>query len=315
MELWYKKLGYYKNPFILNPFKERVSWIGDNQILKDAAYYIRSGSLIYVQGSKGSGKTKFLKSLIDSFKGKIIYVDAGSFMKTLNIEQLLRNKNGFKGKILAKKPKDMILFIDNANELSKTNFERIKYYYDQGFLQSVVFTGNNIKKTGFSESMLSRISNRLIKLNPLSEKDAIEIVAKRLGEDIDDEDALISKDIIKKIYSSSKKNHRLFLINLHRVFEELGFDNDDKLESKHIDVLKDKLDISEEEQFEKELEADIIKLENKYKDEDGNPIIEIGDYYRNPSSDMFCSNCGAIVSSDENICPECESEFEGVDEK
>ena len=205
----------------------------------------------------------------------------------------------------------MILLLDNAEELSSVNFERIKFYYDQGFLQSVVFTGTDLKKTGFSESMISRIGQRIIKLNSLSQEDAYTIVAKRLGEDISDEDALIGKDYIKKIYAASKKNHRLFLINLHRVFEELGFDSDEQVETKHLDVLKDKLDKADEEEFELELQSDFVTKTLGYKDESGNPIIEIGDYYRNPSVDMFCSNCGAIVSPEETICPECESEFEG----
>jgi replication-associated recombination protein RarA len=310
MEAWYKKLGYYNNPFILDPFKEKTSWIGDDQVLKDTVYYVRSGSLIFVQGPRGSGKTKLLKSLVDSFKGKIIYVNATRLRKTLNVEELLRNKLGLRGKLFGAKPVDMILFLDNASELSKVNFERIKYYYDQGFLQSVVFTGVDIKKSGFSESMISRIGKRIIQLPSLQEEDAMTIVAKRLGEDINDEDALIGKDHIKKIYAVSKKNHRLFLINAHRVFEELGFDGDDRIETKHLDVLKDKLEKSEEEEFEVELQSDFVPHTLSYKDESGNPIIEIGDYYRNPAVDMFCSNCGAIVEPDETVCPECESEFE-----
>ena len=310
MEDWYKKLNYYQNPFSLNPFKDDSPWLGNKKILEDIIYYLKSGSIIYLEAEKGMGKTKTILELRKQFKGKLILINAAKLSKTLNIEEVLIKRNGLVGKVLRKKPIDQIVIIDNIEELSKVNYERIKYYYDQGFIQSILFTGTNFKKTNLPKSIISRIGKRVIKIPELSLEDAYELTAKRLREDITDEDSPIDKESVKKIYQASKKNYRLFLINLHRVFEEMIQEKDSKIEEKHINVLKDKLDEDDLEEFNLELEADFIPKNTSLKDEKGNKIIKIGDYYRNPNEDMFCSNCGAIVEESDIKCPECGSEFE-----
>ena len=89
MNLWYKKLGYYENPFLINPLKERTELFGQEQQIKDVKYYINSGSIIFIEAPKGAGKTKFLKTIINDFQGRIIYVNAG---KILNVSSIF----GFK---------------------------------------------------------------------------------------------------------------------------------------------------------------------------------------------------------------------------
>ena len=153
MELWYKKLGYYENPFLINPLKESNSMLGQEKQLKDSLYYIKAGSMIFVQAPAGGGKTKFLQAIIQSFKGKIIYVDVAKLKKNLDIERLIKRRAG----LFKKTPRDMILLLDNANELSMVNLERVKYFYDQGYLQSVVFTGTSFGRVNFPESMKNRI--------------------------------------------------------------------------------------------------------------------------------------------------------------
>lgn len=310
MDTWFKKLGYYENPFLINPFKERTGLIGQEQQLEDVTYYVTSGSLIFVEGLKGSGKTKFLRRLIDNFRGKIIYVDAAKLKKNLNIEELLRNKLGIRGKLFRKMPKDMILLLDNVVELSSVNMERLKYFYDQGYLQSVVFTGLKYTQVHFSESIRARIGNRIIKLDNMTPKQAIQLTLERLDEREDESEPLIANKFIEKIFTISKKNPRTFLINLHRVFEEMGFDDDDRIQAKHLDVLDDKLDKNDEQEFEEILGVDVISKEDQFYDEKGNKILKIGEYYRCPAEEMFCGNCGAIVKLTDKMCPECEAEFE-----
>ena len=74
MDVWYKKLGYYENPFVMNPMKENTPMYGNETQLDDVLYYIKSGSILFVEGAKGTGKTKFLRTVISQFKGRIIYV-------------------------------------------------------------------------------------------------------------------------------------------------------------------------------------------------------------------------------------------------
>jgi hypothetical protein len=191
MDVWYKKLGYYENPFLINPMRETTQLYGNE--------------------------------VISSFKGRIIYVDAAALKKNLNIEELLRKKNGMKGKLFGKKPVDMILVLDNVTELSTVNVERIKYYYDQGFLQSVVMAGKTSKN--LPASMLNRIGKRVVVLDELSKANALKMAYERLDEDIEDEEPLITTKHVETIFEKSKKNPRLFLINMHRVFEEMDFED------------------------------------------------------------------------------------------
>ena len=310
MDTWYKKLGYYENPFLINPMKETTKIYGNKKQLDDVLYYIKSGSILFVEGAKGTGKTKFLRTVISEFKGRIIYVDAASLKKNLNIEDLLRNKNGLKGKLFGKKPLDMILVLDNVTELSLVNVERIKYYYDQGFLQSVVLSGKT--SNNLPDSMLNRIGRRIVNISPLAKSDAVNMAYERLDEDSDDEEPLIQKSHVEKVYEASSANPRLFLINLHRVFEEMDFEDAKVVEDAHLKILGDKLDKEDVTEFEVSLGAQVFSKEDQLVDNDGNKIVKVGEYYRCPTNDIFCGNCGAIVSKFEQACPECAAEFENA---
>jgi len=310
MKTWYKKLGYYENPFLINPLNETSKLIGLEQEVKDVLYYVRSGSMIFVEGKEGTGKTKFLKEIINNFKGRIIYVNALKLKKNLNVEELLKNKNGVKGKLLNKKPKHMILVIDNVAELSQVNLERLKFFYDNSHLQSVIFSGNSLRGVGFPESMLNRIGRRIIKLKNLTKEDAVKLAFERLDEDSEDSDSLITKKQVEEIFEKSGKNPKQFLLNLHRVFEEMDFEEADKIEESHIKIIDDKLDEEDKTDYYISLGVDIITAEEQMTDAKGNKLMKVGEYYRCPVYDMFCGNCGAIVKQDDLVCPECGAEFE-----
>lgn len=308
MEAWHKKAGYYRNPFLCNPHKEQFSFLGNISQLKKALYYVKSGSVIFVEGEPGTGKTKFLKKLIAQFRGRVIYLDAQKLLKTVNIEDVLRKRNGFFASISKKLPKDNIVFLDNVNDLPLVNMERLKYYYDQGHIQSIVFAGEKLSKANLPESMVSRIGKRVIKLDSFDYEKAIEMVQERLGEDVKDEDSVISVEYIKRIFDSSKKNPRRFLVNLHRIFEEMIMNEDSSIKEDHLIVLKDILDREEVEEFEKELGLE--RRKGPQKTPTGGRILKVGMYYRNPDEEIFCSNCGAIVEVGDVNCPECHAVFE-----
>ncbi|MFP4523391.1 MAG: hypothetical protein ACOCQQ_02560 [Candidatus Nanoarchaeia archaeon] len=312
MEAWHKKAGYYKNPFICNPHKEQFSFLGNEEKLDKTIYYITSGSILFVEGEAGSGKTKFLKKIIARFRGRVIYLDAQKILKTVNIEDVLRKRNGFFASLGKKLPKDNIVFIDNVTDLPLVNMERLKYYYDQGHIQSIVFAGEKLSKANLPESMVSRIGKRVIKLDSFNYEKAIAMVQERLGEDVTDEESVISVEYIKRIFDSSKKNPRRFLVNLHRIFEEMIMNEDSSVKEEHLIVLKDILDKEEVEEFEKEL--GLVRPKGPQKTPAGGKILKVGNYYRNPDEDIFCSNCGAIVEPGDVSCPECHAVFENQPE-
>ncbi|MEM2131616.1 MAG: AAA family ATPase, partial [Candidatus Woesearchaeota archaeon] len=168
-------------------------------------------------GSKGNGKTTLLMVAAKKFGGKknVAYVDCKILDKNLNITNILQERYGLFGKILNKTPKEMILLLDNVHELSKKNTERIKYYFDQNNIKSIIFTTEKYSKAKFSESLKDRIGKRVLKIPLMDEFDAIEIVKKRIGEKSD----FFNDDLIKKIFNLSENSVKLFLENCSKIAE------------------------------------------------------------------------------------------------
>ena len=109
--------GFDENPFELNPFNIDFALVGRKNEAEELLYRIEAGSMMVIEGKEGSGKTALLKHAIDNFKGKgkVIYVDGNKLSKRLNIDSLLIKRSGFlRGKLLKKKPKEMILLLDNV---------------------------------------------------------------------------------------------------------------------------------------------------------------------------------------------------------
>lgn len=301
---WYLKYEFGDNPFELNPIKdENRQFIGVEDVEKEMIYRILAGSMIFIEGSKGKGKTAMLKYAIDNFKGhgKVMYVDSDKVNKQINVEELLINANKFRGKVLGKKPKNMILLIDNIESLSKRNWERIKYYYDQDYLKSVVFTGKNFSKVKFPESIKSRIGKRIIRLPNLSNQEIVQIIQERLGDDYED---LISDEEIINVYKLSNSDMKKFFVNVYKL---LQYKSDEDLSIVNVEEIKKALNINVDDEFEdingKDKNATLcLSCDSK--------LYKVGEYYRCKKCEDFCTNCGALIEESDKRCPECNLDFE-----
>lgn len=207
---WYEELDYDENPFVDN---ENTELIGYDDILDEMQYRISSGGLLFMEGKPGQGKTAVLKRAIGRFKGKgkIIYLNCKK-IEDLNIEDVLLKKRGLFGKIFKKMPKGMVLLVDEIESLSPKNCERLKYFYDQNYVKSIVFTGSNFKKVNFTESFVDRIS-KVVKLKEISEDEAIDIIQTRLANN----EFFKDENIIKDVFKMSKKNPKIFLQNCEQL--------------------------------------------------------------------------------------------------
>ncbi|MBS3108666.1 ATP-binding protein [Candidatus Woesearchaeota archaeon] len=207
--MWYNDLGFMENPFDDNANKKLV---GYENILDEVIYNIKAGNIIFIEGKNGFGKTAILKRAIEEFRGfrKVAYVDC-SKVKDINVEDVLMGKYNFIERLFKKTPRDMIVLVDDVNELDKKNTERLKFYYDQNYIKSVIFTGDNYNKLNFSESLKDRIKN-VITLPELKDFEAVDMLNSRL-----DGKKLIQDDIAKEIFERTNNNPREFL----RICEEL----------------------------------------------------------------------------------------------
>lgn len=201
---WYEELDFDDNPF-----KKEGKTVGYDDLLEDVFYSIIAGNMLFIEGESGTGKTKLLKEAVNRFggHGKVIYVNCKQLHKELNVERLLKDKYGwFSTRLLNKKPKNMILLLDEVEHLSKRNCERIKYYFDQNYLRSVIFASHDFDVVDLNESIKQRIHKKLTVKN-LSDYEAVQMVKEKIGEEV------LSDRIIKHVYKLSNKNNKRFLEN------------------------------------------------------------------------------------------------------
>ncbi|MBS1266787.1 MAG: hypothetical protein MAG795_00756 [Candidatus Woesearchaeota archaeon] len=232
---WFEELDFDENPFDTNPKRHPEKLVGLTEISSELMYRLESGAMVFLQGKKGFGKTSLLWNVIRNkrWRGKIIYVDCKSLSEDLNIEKLLINKQGLKGILFKVKPKDMVLLLDNVGKLSKINTERVKYFFDQGYLRSVVFTGEDFKKADFSKSLKQRIGSRILEIEPVDKYQAIAIIRNRIH-DLN----MISDDLIEEVFKKSDKNPKKLLENCEQLFSSVIESNEDKITKKHLKLIE-----------------------------------------------------------------------------
>lgn len=204
---WYEEIEFDENPF-----KQESKLIGFEDVVNELNYAIVSGSMIFIEGERGSGKTKLLKEAIRKFggHGKIIYVNGRELHTELNVERLLKNRHGVLGRVFNQKPKGMILLLDDVEHISKRNCERIKYYFDQNYLRSVVFASKSLADAGLSDSVKQRLW-KVLRLHELTNYEAVQLVRTKVGND------MLNDRAIKEIFRLSDRNPKKFLENCEKV--------------------------------------------------------------------------------------------------
>ncbi len=213
--IWYKRFGYKSNPFERDPFKIDYTLINSVHILEDLLYLVKVGSLAVIQSPEGGGKTTTLRQIVDAFKGqgRVVYIDALKVGKSLDIEDVLNRKNSpLLSFVSSKKPKNMILLLDNVEYLSSTNCEKIKYYFDQNYIQSVVFATSNYESFQISQSLKDRIMNQVFTLPAINKYDALRIIRNRFSDAF-----FLGDDAIYRIFKLSGENIKFTIRNCENV--------------------------------------------------------------------------------------------------
>jgi len=278
---WFEELGFDDNPFNLDALKTDFNFIGMDREANEILYRIASGSMLLIQGKAGTGKTALLKYAIDNFKGegKVIYVDGYKLNKRLDVSNLLK-----------KKPKGMILLMDNVQYLSKKNNERVKYYYDQDYIKSVVFTTTDYSLVSFTNAIKDRIGKNTIKLKKLKPSYAIKIAKERLNDK-----EILSKDVLKELYKNSD-NIKGFLRNCDLLCSHVVEKGKEKAEKEDIKNLP-------KEEIEEEKEETDICAECDEK------LVKINEHWRCKNCDNYCGKCGALADDEDRECPKCSAEI------
>ena len=231
---WYEKLGYDENPFSTDPKEHHDKLVDMDEKVDEIFYRVDAGSMLVLEGSDGNGKTTLLMAAAQKFGGRknVAYVDCKVIDKELNITYVLQEKYGMMGRLLKKTPKNMIVLLDNVNELSKKNTERLKYYFDQNYIKSIIFATTSYRGAKFSESLRDRIGNRVSKLPELNEDRAIEIVKRRIGDS-----ELFNEELIKKIFKISGNSTKELLENCSKAAQAAAKKNRKRVQLIDLKIL------------------------------------------------------------------------------
>ncbi|MFT7615743.1 MAG: Cdc6-like AAA superfamily ATPase [Candidatus Woesearchaeota archaeon] len=235
---WYKRFGYEKNPFELNPLKAPYTVIHNKELIADLLYLVRVGSMVVVEGAQGSGKTTLLTRVINLFKGegKAVYIDGNKIPDELDIEDVLNKKGrGIIRGLFNDKPKGMILLLDNVHSISSRNCEKIKYYFDQNYIRSVVFTTETYSKLKLDRSIHDRIMGQVIQIAPYSKFDVLRVVRDRF---LDDD--FLGDDMILSIARISDHNVKDALANTSKLCEHVTKEGRGEVLPKYLPLINKK---------------------------------------------------------------------------
>jgi len=204
-DVWYKKLGFYINPFSIKPsaFRSEV-------VAYDLSYIyekIKNDEVLFIEGEYGTGKTTILKNIIDEFRGKnkIIYYSFND-SREFDIKGLVNGANTTWGKLVGKEVRNMILLLDEVHLMKQVSAEKLLDYYKRGIFKSIVFVTHDYDQVDFPDEFSGYLSGNIIKTVSLTLREIEELIHSRLG-NID----LFSRKAIKKIFNLSGKNPRRFL--------------------------------------------------------------------------------------------------------
>ncbi len=228
-DLWYRKLGFYSNPFSIKPAAF------DNELVAyDMSFVykkIENGEMVFLEGDYGSGKTTILKNIISRFRGKnkIIYYSFNASEDGFNLSQLLNGANSLLRRVAGFKIKNIIMLLDEVHTMKATDAKKLLKPYEDGTIKSVVFVSHDYGLTSFPEEYKKLLNGNIIKTINLTAQEAIALVKKRIG-NLD----LLSDKMIAKIFLLSDKNPRRLLEyceDLSRYALEMG---DNKVTDYHI---------------------------------------------------------------------------------
>ena len=182
---WHKSFGYVSNPFEYNPLKVDDKLYGYEAELSKLLYWVESGSMGLIQGPQGSGKTRLLRAVIDSFggKGKVVLLDGDKINHDLDISRILLKNQSATRKALKKYPRNMILLLDNAKALTMESYKRLQFFFDQGYIKSIIFVASDRSDLEFPKSMDDRLGSRVVSTKALDRAKELEMVFFRQGED------------------------------------------------------------------------------------------------------------------------------------
>ena len=229
----YKKIGLGTYAFSLDARKTVDDLVTHVDEAKDLLYWVESESMVLIKGPVKSGKTRLALEVIENFKGegRVIYIDLDTYNKEVDVGHLLIGNQSLFRRFFNKMPEDMILIVDNAQDLGTDFYRRLQYFFDQGYLKSVIFIEKAGSTLDLPESIKSRIGHKIIDLMPLNKSQCFSIAEARFNE-------FLNKDQLEKVWLRSN-GLISFFENCQKIADKFLDENRKRLDDKFIEkVLK-----------------------------------------------------------------------------
>jgi Cdc6-like AAA superfamily ATPase len=187
MHNWYKQLNFAKYP--LDP-RSSPNLVGTQAIETQISEYILQGNMCLLSGFTGSGKTSMLLRLSKSQKFKdysFIFISADGIKKDYDFTDAFSDSQSFVDKLLFKKPRNVIVLLDESHMANRILTESIKskwnYVYGDGtrMIQSVVISQIEPQLgTNFSGSFIDRLGHRIVQMPRLNSEQLSQVLQARL---------------------------------------------------------------------------------------------------------------------------------------
>ncbi len=203
-DVWFKKLGFGRNPFSIKPAAFSYELFGAN--IGGVLSGIEDGKILFVEAPLGHGKTTLLKSIISRFGGrrKVIYAHAVP-SESIGVKELLKRAS-LANFITGSLPSGMILVVDEAQNIVPDSSAQILEFYRNSNIRAVVFFGTRYSGNGFVGELRAMMNGNLVRLSRPTPEQAVSIVRGRIGSL-----PLLPNEVILMAYRKAQGNPRRLL--------------------------------------------------------------------------------------------------------
>lgn len=232
MELWYRQLGFYNNPFSIKPAAYHDNLFGYDTAISYVIKKIKEGGIIFVEGEYGAGKSTLLKKIVHAYGGKkeVIYYSFNVADQKIDTQGLIEGRKGFWSFLFSGDETNLILLLDEAQDMTKEDSEEVMKAFNEKKFKTMVLVSKDLKKINFENGMKKAMGrDNVIRLSKLSEEAAIKLIRKRIGNT-----KLLSDAMIKTILKKSDYNPRHLLKNCEEVCKYAVENIEDVVKEEHV---------------------------------------------------------------------------------
>ena len=176
---WYWELGFNANPLSIKPGSLSNDVIAHP--VEKIMNRIEKGSVQFIEAPPGSGKTAVLKRIIERFggKGKLIYCNCING-ESVRPGRLLRN-SGLAGKLFGRMTRDAIFLVDEAQDASEDDLEKLGSMMESSAIKSIVFFGTDSGRLKLPKNLEKSMKGGITELSSLTVAQSTELVRARVG--------------------------------------------------------------------------------------------------------------------------------------